>query len=67
MKMDKLTMSVEELREQLGIGRNQAYQLARSEGFPCVHLGKRLLIPIKEFQEWLATQALQPAASMRNR
>jgi excisionase family DNA binding protein len=56
--MDKLTMSVDELSECLGIGRNQAYQLTRSEGFPCVHVGTRILIPMKEFQEWLATQSM---------
>ena len=65
--MDKLTMSVEELREQLGIGRNQAYQLARSEGFPCVHVGNRILIPMKEFHEWLAAQSMQPAMGLHKK
>lgn len=65
--MEKLTMSVEELREQLGIGRNQAYQLARSEGFPSVHVGNRILIPLKEFQEWLTEQSMQPAMGLRRK
>jgi excisionase family DNA binding protein len=65
--MDKLTMSVEELSESLGIGRNQAYQLTRSEGFPCVHVGTRILIPMKEFQEWLTAQSLQPATGLRKK
>lgn len=51
--MEKATLSVNELAKHMGIGRNQAYALTRREGFPALHIGTRILIPIKELENWL--------------
>ena len=51
--MDKATMSVQELSAQLGISLPKAYALAKSEGFPSIRIGTRILIPIDAFREWL--------------
>lgn len=56
--MDKLTLDVKELKQQLGISRAAAYELTRSEGFPCFKVGKRILIPVEELKKWLSQQAL---------
>lgn len=56
--MDKLTLDVKELKQQLGISRASAYELTRSEGFPCFKVGKRILIPVEELKKWLSQQAL---------
>jgi len=48
--------SVETLAAALGIGRNKAYELANSEDFPTVHIGKRIVIPRQAFLHWLDRQ-----------
>ena len=35
----KLTMSVQEMAYQLGIGRNKAYELVKQRDFPAVRIG----------------------------
>ena len=55
--MEKVTLSVTELSKYMGIGRNQAYELTRRRGFPVVHVGTRILIPIRELEGWLRREA----------
>ena len=40
-----LAISVEQAAKELGIGRNFAYELARTGRLPVVRLGRRLLVP----------------------
>lgn len=54
MQTEKTAISVEELAERLGIGRTLAYQLARQKGFPAMKIGKRIVIVVKELEEWLS-------------
>ncbi len=42
---DRLTYSVEEAAELLGISRNSAYEAVRKGELPTVRLGRRILIP----------------------
>lgn len=56
-QMEKLTYSVREVSEILGIGIAAAYQLANSAGFPSLRVGKRILIPCQAFSKWLQNQA----------
>ena len=57
-KEEKLTFSVAELAEALGIGRNVAYDLVNTEGFPVIRVGKRRwIIPRKAAMEWLNEQS----------
>ena len=37
----------------LGISRARAYELARSEGFPALRIGTRIVIPKDEPREWI--------------
>ena len=46
-------MTVEEMGKQLGVSRVLAYQLANSEGFPAVRIGRRVVIPVAAFDKWL--------------
>lgn len=50
---EKRCMTVQEMGEVLGICRERAYQLANSEGFPAVRIGRRLVIPVPAFEKWL--------------
>ena len=48
-----LMLSVPDLTTVLGISRAGAYELAKSEGFPTLHIGNRILIPKEELIAWI--------------
>lgn len=50
---EKITLTVEELIKFLGISRQTAYQLCRTEGFPALRIGRRVLIPKKQLEVWI--------------
>ncbi len=51
-----LMLSVPEMAAALGISRAGAYELARSEGFPALRIGNRIVIPKGKLQEWVDKQ-----------
>ena len=51
--MEKATMSVRELSSFMGISLPKAYELVKTDGFPIIRVGARILIPTDGFQEWL--------------
>lgn len=51
--MDKTTMSVRELSTQMGISLPKAYALVKTDGFPSIRVGARILIPTDAFREWI--------------
>ena len=57
--MSKSTMSVQELSSQMGISLPKAYELVKQQGFPVLHTGTRILIPVDAFNKWLNNQAEQ--------
>lgn len=54
--MEKLTLTVREVQQALGIGRNAAYCLANRADFPAIRLGNKLIIPRDAFMRWLEAQ-----------
>lgn len=52
-KLDKLTISVQELSEVLGISKVTAYKVVNTDGFPVLKLGKRVVVPVEALHEWL--------------
>ena len=48
-----LMLSVPDLTDALGISRARAYELVKSEGFPALHIGNRILIPKEELIAWI--------------
>ncbi len=57
--MDKLTYTVTEAAELLGIGRSAAYEAARSGQLPTIRIGKRVLVPVAGLERLLAGNELQ--------
>ena len=53
----RLTLTVEEAAQMLGISRIKGYELAHSEGFPVIRIGRKLLIPRNRFLAWVDEQA----------
>lgn len=57
VKREKLTYSVPEAAELLGVSPAQMYILVKQTGFPVLMIGRRLLIPCQKFKEWVDNQA----------
>lgn len=51
-----LNIEVEELAAAMRISRAKAYELVHQDGFPTVRLGKRILVPRDDFENWLKNQ-----------
>ena len=52
-----LALSAEHVAQALGLSRSGAYALVRSEGFPTIQVGKRLIVPKEQFIAWIAEHA----------
>ena len=53
-----LMLSVPEVAAVLGISRAGAYELVRSDGFPALKIGIRIVVPKEKFIEWVNAQTL---------
>jgi excisionase family DNA binding protein len=43
----RLTLTVEEAGQLLGVSRSYAYELVRQGALPCMRLGRRIVIPVR--------------------
>ena len=50
---NKLTYTVPEMAKVLGIGKNKAYGLIKTEGFQVIYIGASIRIPIEALNKWL--------------
>jgi len=41
----------------MSVARITAYQLTKTKEFPCFYIGKRIIIPLSSFNEWVKKQA----------
>ncbi len=57
MEIERQTVTVEEAATILGVGRNKAYEAARSGEVPTIRIGKRLLVPLTALERLLAVGA----------
>ena len=48
-----LMLSVQDVSAVLGISRAGAYELAKSEGFPAMNIGSRIIVPKEDFILWI--------------
>ncbi|MBQ4040927.1 MAG: helix-turn-helix domain-containing protein [Oscillospiraceae bacterium] len=49
-------LSVNDVADILGLSRAYAYNLFHTEGFPTIHIGKRMMVRKEKFFEWLLAQ-----------
>lgn len=60
MTENKLTLSVEEMAQTLGISRPVAYELIKREGFPAIRVSeRRIIIPVDSLKQWLNREAVR--------
>ena len=55
-----LTLKAHEVAAVLRISKSKVYELAQSESFPAIRIGKRVVIPRDKLIEWLNNQAEVP-------
>ena len=53
----KLAYNLEEAAMALGVSRPTMMRIARRSDFPALRAGRRWLIPVDSFNEWLCKQA----------
>ena len=56
MKKTQYTSYVLEVAVVLGISRAGAYELLRTEGFPALKIGSRIVVPKEKFLGWIDAQ-----------
>ena len=52
-----LTLKAHEAAAVLRISKSKVYELAQSESFPSIRIGKRVVIPRDKLIEWMNAQA----------
>ena len=65
-------MTIKDLAQRLGIGRDNATCLMKSEDFPAIRVGRRWLVDEKEYEKWYSTHhgatiPTRPAAKQMKR
>jgi hypothetical protein len=53
--------TVEDIREIFGCGKNKAYGIVASAGFPKIQIGRQYYIMPDEFDKWLLRNTLKSA------
>jgi excisionase family DNA binding protein len=61
--MTKLTMTVPEAAEAVGISPLSLYRFIREGRFPAVRVGRRVLVPLAALERWLEEEAGKAGAS----
>ena len=51
--MDNQFLSVAEMAKVLNIGLSKAYEMIHWKDFPALRLGRRIVIPYDELQQWV--------------
>ena len=54
--MDKLTLSVAEAAEIVGISTRNMYNLVKTKGFPTIQIGQRVRVSAPGLVRWLEEQ-----------
>ena len=55
-----LMLSVPEVAAVLGISRAGAYELVRSDRFPALKIGSRIVVPKEKFIKWVNEKTSAP-------
>lgn len=55
--MEKLAYNAKEAAATLGISLPTFYELSNRSDFPCVRIGRRVIVPVDSLRAWLAKEA----------
>ena len=51
-----LLLNVKQLADLLGVSDSIVYELIQEDGFPSLHIGKRIVIPKEELRVWISAR-----------
>ena len=51
-----LFLNAEIVAKALGVSPSTAYELMHEKGFPSLRIGNRIVVPKKQFQQWVEEQ-----------
>ena len=54
---EKLAYNAKETASALGISFPTFYELSNRTDFPCIRVGRRVLVPVDSLRKWLAKEA----------
>ena len=54
---EKLAYSAKEAAAALGISLPTFYELSNRADFPCIRVGRRVLLPVDSLKKWLAKES----------
>ena len=57
--MEKLAYNSKEAAQALGVSLPTFYELSNRTDFPCIRLGRRVLIPVDGLKAWLEKESLR--------
>lgn len=60
-EVEKITLTVQEAAEQMGVSRPTLLNWTHIPGFPCFRAGRKILIPRQALIEWANQQAQEGA------
>ena len=56
-KDERIVLKTKDLAEVMGIGKDKAYALMRSAGFPSIRIGRSYFVTMQKLAEWLDAYA----------
>ena len=56
-ELPKITLTVKDMADWLGISMPKAYELVRTPGFPAMHVGRKVLVNKDMLVAWMAEQS----------
>lgn len=55
---DQMCLSPTEVCKELGISRTKLYAMLKVKAIPNLRVGRRILIPVRELEEWIHQSTL---------
>lgn len=52
MEKEKLSLTIDEAAEMMGVGRNMMLKIAKIDSFPAIQFEKKIIINKKQFVQW---------------
>lgn len=63
-RVERLTLSVPEAAEALGVSQKKVYDLVHTAGFPVLRLGRRVRISADGLRRWVDAQTEREGVSL---